>query len=106
MRAVNSAHTAASLVLLPLLVDTCLAWRRRRGGPGVNDKGLSRKHIIEGTQASLRRLQTDYVDGVPSPAATLWSLSNEMAPSHASLTRLASNLLRCPPARRQLLHFR
>ncbi len=29
---------------------------------GVNDKGLSRKHIIEGTQASLKRLGTDYVD--------------------------------------------
>lgn len=31
-------------------------------GPGVNDRGLSRKHIIEGCNASLRRLQTDYVD--------------------------------------------
>ncbi len=31
-------------------------------GPGVNDRGLSRKHIIESANASLRRLQTDYVD--------------------------------------------
>lgn len=31
-------------------------------GPGVNDRGLSRKHIIESCNASLRRLQTDYVD--------------------------------------------
>jgi len=31
-------------------------------GPGVNDRGLSRKHIIETANASLRRLQTDYVD--------------------------------------------
>ncbi|KIP04320.1 hypothetical protein PHLGIDRAFT_93610 [Phlebiopsis gigantea 11061_1 CR5-6] len=30
--------------------------------PGPNDKGLSRKHIIEGTKASLERLQLDYVD--------------------------------------------
>jgi len=29
---------------------------------GVNDRGLSRKHIMESAHASLRRLQTDYVD--------------------------------------------
>ena len=31
-------------------------------GAGANRKGLSRKHIFEGIEASLRRLQTDYVD--------------------------------------------
>jgi aryl-alcohol dehydrogenase-like predicted oxidoreductase len=31
-------------------------------GPGVNDRGLSRKHIHEAIDASLRRLQVDYVD--------------------------------------------
>ena len=31
-------------------------------GDGVNDRGLSRKHIMESAHASLRRLQTDYVD--------------------------------------------
>ncbi|MBI3685879.1 MAG: aldo/keto reductase family protein [Actinobacteria bacterium] len=31
-------------------------------GPGRNDQGLSRKHIIEGCHASLRRLGTDYLD--------------------------------------------
>ena len=31
-------------------------------GPGVNDRGLSRKHIMESVHNSLRRLQTDYVD--------------------------------------------
>jgi aryl-alcohol dehydrogenase-like predicted oxidoreductase len=31
-------------------------------GSGVNDMFLSRKHIIEGTKNSLRRLQVDYVD--------------------------------------------
>jgi aryl-alcohol dehydrogenase-like predicted oxidoreductase len=31
-------------------------------GPGVNDSGLSRKHITESAHASLRRLGTDYVD--------------------------------------------
>ncbi|MCP2260080.1 putative oxidoreductase [Streptoalloteichus tenebrarius] len=31
-------------------------------GPGENDRGLGRKHIMESCNASLRRLQTDYVD--------------------------------------------
>src|SRR3954464_14306364 len=31
-------------------------------GPGRNDRGLSRKHITESCHASLRRLQTDYLD--------------------------------------------
>jgi aryl-alcohol dehydrogenase-like predicted oxidoreductase len=31
-------------------------------GPGPNDEGLSRKHIFDAVEASLRRLQTDYVD--------------------------------------------
>ncbi len=31
-------------------------------GPGPNQGGLSRKHIIEGVEASLRRLGLDYVD--------------------------------------------
>jgi aryl-alcohol dehydrogenase-like predicted oxidoreductase len=31
-------------------------------GPGRNDRGLSRKHILDGVHASLRRLGTDYID--------------------------------------------
>jgi aryl-alcohol dehydrogenase-like predicted oxidoreductase len=31
-------------------------------GPGPNERGLSRQHIIEAVEASLRRLQTDYID--------------------------------------------
>ena len=31
-------------------------------GPGPNDRGLSRKHIAESVNNSLRRLQTDYID--------------------------------------------
>ncbi len=31
-------------------------------GEGPNDRGLSRKHILESIDGSLRRLQTDYVD--------------------------------------------
>lgn len=41
-----------------LVVSTKIFW----GGPGPNDRGLSRKHILEGTDAALKRLQTDYVD--------------------------------------------
>lgn len=31
-------------------------------GPGPNDLGLSRKHLLSAVEASLRRLQTDYLD--------------------------------------------
>jgi aryl-alcohol dehydrogenase-like predicted oxidoreductase len=31
-------------------------------GPGRNDRGLSRKHIMESIHGSLKRLRTDYVD--------------------------------------------
>jgi voltage-dependent potassium channel beta subunit len=41
-----------------LVVSTKLFW----GGKGPNDKGLSRKRILEGTDRSLSRLQLDYVD--------------------------------------------
>lgn len=41
-----------------LVISTKLFW----GGKGPNDTGLSRKRIIEGTDASLRRLQLDHVD--------------------------------------------
>ncbi|WP_222272290.1 aldo/keto reductase family protein [Modestobacter marinus] len=62
------AQTKAESVL-----GRALAGQRREGlevftkvywptGPGANDRGLSRKHIIESCHASLKRLQTDYVD--------------------------------------------
>jgi aryl-alcohol dehydrogenase-like predicted oxidoreductase len=35
---------------------------RSEMGPGPNDKGLSRKHILSSIDASLKRLGTDYVD--------------------------------------------
>ncbi len=41
-----------------LVISTKIFW----GGDGPNDKGLSRKHILEGTEAALKRLQLDYVD--------------------------------------------
>ncbi len=35
---------------------------RGQMGPGPNDQGLSRVHIMNAVEASLRRLQTDYID--------------------------------------------
>src|SRR5271168_553808 len=42
-----------------LLVSTKV---RMAMGPGANDAGLSRQHIIAGCEASLRRLGTDHID--------------------------------------------
>ncbi len=42
------------------LISTKIFW----GGEGPNDRGLSYKHIIEGVNNSLKRLQLDYVDFV------------------------------------------
>jgi aryl-alcohol dehydrogenase-like predicted oxidoreductase len=55
------------------VLGKALAGQRREGleiftkvywptGEGVNDRGLSRKHILESINGSLRRLGTDYVD--------------------------------------------
>ncbi len=62
------AQTGAEAVL-----GRALAGQRREGleiltkvywptGPGHNDRGLSRKHIMESCEGSLRRLQTDHID--------------------------------------------
>jgi len=45
-----------------LVVSTKLYWGKSEKFPGVNCTGLSRKHLIEGMKASLKRLQLDYVD--------------------------------------------
>ena len=41
-----------------LVMSTKVFW----GGTGPNEIGLSRKHILEGVEAALARLQMDYVD--------------------------------------------
>jgi voltage-dependent potassium channel beta subunit len=41
-----------------LVISTKIFW----GGNGPNDTGLSRKHLLEGTKNSLKRLQLSYVD--------------------------------------------
>jgi len=43
--------------------DLVLATKVRGGmGKGPNDRGLSRKHVMQQIEASLRRLKTDYID--------------------------------------------
>jgi aryl-alcohol dehydrogenase-like predicted oxidoreductase len=63
------ANTAAETVLGQALrgerresreIFTKVYWPTGPGGP--NDSGLSRKHILESINGSLKRLQTDYVD--------------------------------------------
>lgn len=54
-----------------LVISTKIFW----GGNGPNDTGLSRKHLLEGTYNSLKRLQLEYVDLLfchrPDPETTI-----------------------------------
>jgi voltage-dependent potassium channel beta subunit len=60
------------------VVSTKIFW----GGKGPNDRGLSYKHIVEGVNNALKRLQLDYVDLVfchrPDPDTpieeTVWAM--------------------------------
>ena len=45
-----------------LVISTKLFWGGKGPNRGPNDVGLSRKRIVEGTDASLKRLQLDHVD--------------------------------------------
>ena len=45
-----------------LVVSTKIYWGGAYGDNPVNNGGLSRKHIVEGTNNALKRLQLDYVD--------------------------------------------
>lgn len=62
-----------------LVISTKIFW----GGHGPNDSGLSRKHILEGADASLKRLQLEYVDLIfchrPDPETpveeTVWAMN-------------------------------
>ena len=60
---VSEEVTGRALKDLARRADIVLATKVCRPmGPKPNQKGLSRKHIMESIDASLRRLQTDYVD--------------------------------------------
>ncbi|GMF43291.1 unnamed protein product [Phytophthora fragariaefolia] len=50
-----------------LVVSTKIFFGTKHGGDqkaGPNEQGLSRKHIVEGTKASLKRLGLEYVDTI------------------------------------------
>lgn len=70
-----------------LVITTKIFW----GGEGVNEKGLSRKHLREGLDASLKRLKMDYVDLVfchrPDP----------LTPTE-TVVRSMTDLIRCGKA--------
>ncbi len=89
----------------------------------VNDRGLSRKHIFESVEASLERLQTDYVDLYQchrfDPEVELfelvramddlirqgkilyWGVSEWPAPEITNVCALARQINACPPASNQ-----
>lgn len=111
-----------------LVITTKIFW----GGNGPNDIGLSRKHIIEGTQASLSRLKLKYVDVLfchrPDPSTPLeetvramdylvnagfcfyWGTSEWPAEQLSKAYEIASALNLIPPTAEQpqynLLHRR
>ncbi len=102
-----------------LVVSTKLFW----GGPGPNDRGLSRKHVIEGCNNALKRLQVDYVDLIfchrPDPEtpieetvramdqvirqgkALYWGTSEWSAPQLEEAHRIAREILATPPTMEQ-----
>ncbi|MCZ6465268.1 MAG: aldo/keto reductase [Proteobacteria bacterium] len=57
-------------------------------GSGPNDMGLSRKHIVQACEASLRRLGTDYVDLYQTHADDAWTPLDE---TMAALDQLVSD---------------
>jgi voltage-dependent potassium channel beta subunit len=69
------------------VVSTKIFW----GGQGPNRTGLSRKHILEGTDASLRRLGLDFVDllfchraDLHTPVEeTVWAMNHVIAQGKA-----------------------
>jgi aryl-alcohol dehydrogenase-like predicted oxidoreductase len=74
------------------ILGRALAGQRREGleiltkvywptGPGRNDRGLSRKHIMESINGSLRRLQTVYVQ----PAAVLHAVAGHRTRDRAGV---------------------
>jgi len=61
---VSEELTGKAIRNLGLKRDELIIATKVRGamGPGPNDSGLSRKHIIQQVEASLKRLNTDYID--------------------------------------------
>jgi len=73
--------------------DVVLATKvRHRMGSGVNDEGLSRKHIMYAVRESLRRLGTDYIDILylhrPSNVDVVKGIVGEPVPLEETLAAL------------------
>jgi len=105
-----------------LVVSTKIFW----GGEGPNDVGLSRKHLLEGTRNSLKRLQLEYVDLLfchrPDPStpieetvramdhlvrsgqALYWGTSEWSAQEIESAYQIAEQLGCIPPSMEQSLY--
>jgi aryl-alcohol dehydrogenase-like predicted oxidoreductase len=62
------------------------------GPRGKNDTGLSRKHIMEGIDASLRRLRTDYVDVYQAHRYDLFTPLQETMQAFADVVRAGKAL--------------
>lgn len=66
-RPIGKSSIWKSVSLLPILRGVVVidfgAWprRSRTANTGRNDIGASRGHIVDGVEASLRRLQTDHI---------------------------------------------
>jgi len=66
-----------------IILTTKIFW----GGDDINEKGLSRKHIIEGMDASLERMQVDYVDIVFAHRADMLGNMEETVRAFTHLIR-------------------
>jgi aryl-alcohol dehydrogenase (NADP+) len=60
---------------------------RARVGPGPNDQGLSRRHIVTACEASLRRLWTDHIDLYQSHSPDLETPIDETLRAYDDLVR-------------------
>jgi aryl-alcohol dehydrogenase-like predicted oxidoreductase len=60
----SEKHVGAALASLKRPRDQIIVATKVRGrtGPGPNEMGLSRKHIFDSIEASLKRLRLDYID--------------------------------------------
>jgi len=61
-RALKAAGAKRESVVIATKVMGAMSQEAWDGSGDVNDRGLSRKHIFEACEASLRRLDTDYID--------------------------------------------
>ena len=65
LRSMTSIHQALEHLFESgdvLRSDLVISTKLFDGGNGVNDRGLSRKHLVEGMQGALQRMRLAYVD--------------------------------------------